>query len=132
MTGDGMLLAAAVDDQLKNVGSFASLSLALLVLFTNRRADSLEGWQEGAQRTTEGRARWDIVFDLVVLAFTVLLLASLLPLVYDVFDELRIGRNAGAMRCLFVLVWAGFLVLAAFQFWILRDRLGRFAKTHGR
>jgi hypothetical protein len=130
MTGDGVFAAAALDEQLRNVGGFSSLSLALLVLFTNRRADSLEGWQEGDRRTVRGRARWDIVFDAVLLVFSILLLAALFPLLYDVMDDLSIGRNAGAMRSLFVLVWVGFVVLAAFQYWILRDRLTRYATTH--
>jgi hypothetical protein len=123
-----MPLAAAsvLDGHLKDVGSFASLGLALLVLFTNRRAESLEGWQEDQRRTSKTRARWDIALDGVLFVATLLLLSSLLPLLYSALGDLSVGRDRGAVRCLFVLVWFGFAVLLLFQGWVLHDRKRRY------
>jgi hypothetical protein len=120
------LIAASLDGHLKDVGSFASLGLALLVLFTNRRAESLEGWQEGQRRTSKTRACWDIALDGILFVATLLLLSSLLPLLYDVLGELSVGRDRGAVRCLFVLVWFGFAVLLLFQGWVFHDRKRRY------
>jgi hypothetical protein len=113
-----LIATSVLDEHLKDVGSFASLGLALLVLFTNRRAESLEGWQEGQRRTSKTRARWDIALDDILFVATLLLLSSLLPLLHDGRGELNVGRDRGAVRCLFVLVWFGFAVLLLFQGWV--------------
>ena len=119
---------AVVDEQLKDVGSFASLSLALLVVFTTARAQSLEGWAEGDVTVTRGRARWTLALDAALLVASVTVLLALFPLLWDAADELSIGTTRGVLRDLFLIGWFGFLVLAAYQLWICMDRRRRYRK----
>lgn len=121
-----MTIVATLDAAIRNTTSAVSIVLALLVLFTDRRARGLEGWQREPHRTSRAVARWAIALDCALVLATLVLLVSISPLALDAARHLAIGHERGALRGLFVLIWLGLLAVSGLQLWIVRARVLRY------
>lgn len=114
------MIAATLDDTIKNVASLASLSFAIVGLFVNRRLKQLDDDKAGIKawnRKTTGH----FLLDLALLAFLAAATLALAPLVFAA-SRPHIGHQDGALHTLAWLLWLGFVGLTALQLWIVLRR----------
>ena len=117
------------DDAIRSISPLISLTLALVVVFTNHR-------QEVARRRPAGlRWRWRFLraaaLDVALLALTALAVAATASLAWDALAHLRFGHRAGALRSLFALVWLALLGLLGWQAAIVAQTVAPAFRTRG-
>lgn len=118
------LLQPGLEDEIRSVATLASVTLALLTLFTTRRAEHLKAQKaDGQIRALTLRRAPALLPDVALLALTIGALVAMAPLFVDAFAPGELGRRDGALRSMFSLIWAGFLVLAGYQLWLLWSRM---------
>ena len=111
-----------LEDEIRSVATMASIALALLVLFTNRRAGQLQEDNEQIKavvRADVRRAAPDMALALSTLAAVI----AMLPLFVDAADLGAYGTRDGVLRSLFSLVWIGFTALFGYQCSLIWRRL---------
>ena len=118
------MTAAALSElerQIVSVGSFSSITLALLAIFTNQRYTS---WAQrsAAPVLTFAQAVLAVALDCALCAFTIAVLAVLAPLACDAADAASWFTSGSTLESLLVVVWCGLAVLVVFQLWIAYKR----------
>jgi hypothetical protein len=106
---------ATLDDTIQDVATMASISLALLTLFTTRRSEVVAGVEKDLAGYTKGELRVGLAIDVLLTLITTAALAAMAPLLLDAFDGLRFLHEAGALRTIFAVVWFAFLGLVVYQ-----------------
>jgi Zn-dependent protease len=105
----------SLDDTIKGVASMASISLALLTLFTTRRTEAVARAEENLAAFSREELRGGLVVDALLTLVTGIALAAMAPLLVSALDGLQFGHQAGALRTIFVVVWVAFLGLVVYQ-----------------
>lgn len=121
--GIAQQLQGGLDDDIRGVATLASIMLALLALFTNGRAEQLKIQQSAGIRALTLKRAVALLPDVALLTLTVGALLAMRPLFAAAFSLDEFGQRGGVLRSMFSLVWLGFVVLAAFQIWLLSSRL---------
>lgn len=108
--------APSFDDELRALATFASIALALLALFTNRRTDKLADERESGLRpwsSAEGKKR--SAADVALAVATLAALATMLPAFVESVDFIDWFDRARSLESMFSLVYFGFAGVFAWQ-----------------
>ena len=118
-----------IDAQIKAIGPLISLTLALVVVFTNQRQDVAR------RRGDELRWRWRFVraalLDVALLVVTALATAATASLGSHALRHPGFPHTSGALRSLFALVWLSLLGLVAWQAAMVVQTLAPTWRTRG-
>lgn len=117
----GIATAHTLDGEIAAIGTFSSVVLALIAVFTQQRYSVWDSQDRGLKLSWWG-ARVALAIDFGLCLFTAAVLVALGPLMVDAVDELSLFETRGALRGLFGLVWIGLLGLFLFQIWIAARR----------
>jgi hypothetical protein len=105
---------AAGNEEIRAAATMASLSLALLGIFTNLRRESLKEYLEVVTPFDKDTV-FGLLPDLGLAALTGWAVLAMTPLCFDTFHFCEIGRRGGAVPSLFALIWLGFVVVLLLQ-----------------
>lgn len=106
----------SLDDELRALATFASIALALLALFTNRRTDKLAEERESGIKpwsTREGKMR--AIADVALAGITISALATMFPAFADSIDLVDWFDRAHTLASMFSLVYVGFVGVFVWQ-----------------
>jgi hypothetical protein len=96
------------------VGGLVALAMALVTVFTAARSQAAIG-----RRKAEGLTRADmfgeLLLDTGLLVLTVGVIVATAPIVVEALGQLEIGRSAGALRLVIVVVWVLLCALSTWQ-----------------
>jgi hypothetical protein len=115
------LVAVTAVDDIRNAAGLASLTLALIGFFTNRRADTLRRQRDSIPAFTT-RTLGDLLPEAGLLVVTLVALVAMAPLL-DAFALDRVGHVDGAVPTLFTLIWLCFGGVALTQVYLIEERL---------
>ncbi len=115
--------AAMLDDQLRGVASFASLTLAVLTFFTTRRAQRLgEDRTAGLGSLNLGVIR-DALFDLLLALTTFLACAAMFSLFTASWSVSRWTDREHVSQSMFSIVYVGFAAVLIIQLGLVAGRV---------
>jgi hypothetical protein len=99
----------------------ASLALAILVFFTNMRRDALKAYLEEVD-ALGFRTIADALPDIFLTLLTTAAVVVMAPLCFESFDIGKVGSRGGVLPSMFGLIWLGFVLVLAFQVWMVGRR----------
>jgi hypothetical protein len=118
-----------LDDQIRGISALISLTLALVVVFTNHRQDLAR------RRGAELRWRWRFVraavLDVLLFTLTLLTVIATASLAFDALGDADFPHRGGALRSLFGLVWIALVALLGWQVAIVVETLRPGVTTKG-
>lgn len=107
-------VVAASDEEIRAAATMASLTLALLGIFTNLRREALKEYLD-AVNPFDWHTVIGLLPDLGLALLTGWAVAAMTPLCFDTFHFSEIGHRSGAVPSLFALIWLGFVVVLLLQ-----------------
>jgi hypothetical protein len=117
--------AQAINAQIGAVTSVASVGLALLTYFIDRQAATMAILAKDLPAFDERQIKGQLARDVILAALTAAGLLALAPFIAPIFKGLHPFQRSGSLRILFLIVFCGYLALAAYLVSIIRRRYGR-------
>lgn len=105
----------SLDDELRALATFASIALALLALFTNRRTDRLKDNRKAGLKRWSAGGRRAATADVVLALVTVAALATMTPVFVDSFSLCDWFDRDHALASMFSIVYVGFAGVLVWQ-----------------
>lgn len=115
----------AINAQIGAVTSVASVGLALLTYFIDRQAATMAILAKELKDFDERQIKGQLARDVILAALTAAGLLALAPSIAPIFEGLHPFQRSGSLRILFLIVFCGYLALAAYVVSIVRRRYGR-------
>jgi hypothetical protein len=121
-----------LDDEIRNVASLVSITLALLALFTNQRAQSLASQGQNLKPLRPRELRRDVVIDTALVVFSLAALTVMGPLARSAVSDLALVSRDGVLPGMFCLLYLGFTFVSLWELTIAWRRTGLLKTKTGR
>lgn len=121
-----------LDDDIRNVATLVSITLALMALFTNQRAQSLARQGANLKPLKPTELRRDVLIDSALVLFSLCALTVMGPLARSAVSDLALVSRDGVLPGMFCLLYLGFAFVSLWELTIAWRRTGLLKTKTGR